>query len=107
MPIRAFVSQNIEQLKATLASLEKATASGSLEEIRVSGITTRTNKLTTQDVARAYLQCRYELYLRVTALADSDANKAALVAQYGTNPYQERVMRVETIQGCNPLGGWV
>lgn len=107
MPIRAFVSQNIDQLKATLALLEKAMQSGSLEELRVAGITTRTGKMEQQDVELRYNQVRYELYLRVIALEDSDDNKAALVTQFGTNPYKERIMRVETVHRCNPLGGWL
>ena len=93
MPIRAFVSQTFDQLNATLALLEKALQSGSLEELRVAGIMTRTGPLKQTDVQLRYNQCRYELFLRVNADPDMSAN-AKLVAQY-TNPYCEKIMHVE------------
>lgn len=95
MPIRAFVSQDLNQLKATLALLDKALMSGSLEELRVAGIMTRTGGMKMTEVQLRYQQCRYELYLRVKCMDPKDDNTASLQAQY-TNPYIEKAMKVHS-----------
>jgi hypothetical protein len=95
MPERAFVSQNITQLKATLGLLEKAMQGGSLEELRVSGIVTRNGVVSQRDLETRYKQCRYELYLQAQALPDVDGADNPDKTLY-TNPYIERVMRVES-----------
>lgn len=102
MPIRAFTTQDLVQLKKTAAAIEKAMASGSLEELRVSGILTRMGAIGQRDLELRYNQCRYELYLRAKSLDDTDANKAALVAQF-TNPHVEKIMRVESRSSCYPF----
>lgn len=104
MPIRAFVSQNIQQLQATLGLLEMALQSGSIEELRVAGIMTRTGPLKPGEVQLRYNQCRYELFLRVQSLADDSAGdeKNCILKQQFTNPYCEKIMHVDT-QRSSPL----
>jgi len=102
MPIRAFVSQNIEQLKVTLCALEQALQSGSLEEIRASGIVTRTGPLKTNEVQLRYNQCRYELHLRAKCTQDP-AQRCALLEQY-PNPYTEKAMQVHSRSSVGVFG---
>lgn len=103
MPIRAFVSQDITQLQKTLTLLEQALLNGSTNELRVSGILVTTGDVTQKDMELRYKQCRYELYLRAQALADTDQNKVAYVAQF-TNPYREIVMKVHSRSSVGVFG---
>lgn len=114
MPIRAFVTQSLEQLAVTIAALETALQSGQLNELRAAGIMTRTGKI---DVERAYRQARYEAFLRAQFALHADPAfvpnvcqqtglapaTVALLAQW-PDPYREEVRHVESI--TKPTATW-
>lgn len=98
MPERAFVTQNLAQLTATITLLDQARQGGSLEELRVAGVLTRRGPMSQTEIDLRYKQARYEAYLRVKDLDATDPSNAAQIAQW-TNPYKEKVMRVESVRG--------
>lgn len=101
MPERAFVTQNLAQLTATIALLDQARQGGSLEELRVAGVLTRRGPMSQTEIDLRYKQARYEAYLRVKDLDATDPSNAAQIALW-TNPYKEKIMRVESVHGCYP-----
>lgn len=102
MPIRAFVSQDIEQLKVTLAALERAQATGSLDELRVSGILTKVLPLKPNELQLRYNQCRYELHLRAKCERDP-VQRQSLLELY-PNPYTEKGMQVHSRSAVGVFG---
>jgi len=100
MPQRAFVYQDVETLRKTAAALERALAGGSITDLQLSGIRTSHVPLTPDRVQIMYLQCRYELYAHGIGLHGYTADPVAAALE-PSNPYSERVMRVETrYPGC-------
>lgn len=103
MPVRAFVSQSIEQLQVTLGQLERALASGNIEELRVAGVMTRMGRFRPEEVQLRYNQCRYELHLRACALPCSDPNRVPYLKLY-TNPWTEKGMKVHSRSSVGVFG---
>jgi hypothetical protein len=98
MPIRAFVTATLDDLTkegGIIQLLEQAQRTGSLHSLRnnSTGFLSQATPLTADDVDRRYKQARYEAYLRVLAMDDGD-QKTALKLQW-TNPWTEKIMRVE------------
>ena len=102
MPIRAFVTKTFVELTqegGIIDLLEQSMRSGSINILKNThtGFLTQTAALSPSDVQRLYAQARYEAFLRVQALDSADPNKTTLSAQW-TNPYREKIMKVETVR---------
>lgn len=104
MPERLFVEQDVAALIKTRAALSKALTSGSLEELRISGVMTRTGSISQQELSTRYKQARYELWLAGQGKGGRTLSADALALE-PTNPYLERVTRVETVQQSAPWPG--
>ena len=100
MPERAFVYQSVADLKKTAQALERALQTGSITDLQISGIRTSHTPLTPDRVKLMYKQCRYEIYAHGIGLHGFEANEDCAALE-PSNPWLERVMRVETIYpGC-------
>lgn len=100
MPERAFVYQSVAELQQTAKAIERALQTGSVMELQIAGVRTKTSELNANDMRRLYLQVRYEIYAHGLGLHGFDADETC-AAMEPKNPWQERVMMVETrYPGC-------
>lgn len=106
MPIRAFVYEELETLiKNIVPALDKALRTGSLQELRIAGVVTRTAAISQRDLETRYYQARHEVYLAGIGKRDgsgnSDAGAAALEPR---NPWTEKSMQVHSRSSVGVFG---
>lgn len=100
MAIEAFVTKSLAELKVIICAIDAARQGGPLEELRISGVLTRTAAPKKPDLDLMYDQARYQAYKRVKCNPNASADDKS---QY-VNPYPQRTMSVETIN--RHAGGW-
>lgn len=84
-----------------MQSIQGGLKSGGLTEVQVSGIRTRSGNIEGSERRELIKEIRMEGFRVVSAMADTDANKAQELLNW-PDPRQERIMRVETLHQITP-----
>jgi hypothetical protein len=102
MPKRLFKYQSTKELLALTKELSTALTSGVTTALRQSstGFLAESGPISQRELEERLMNVRYEIYLRGQGFPNQGIPADEACAEYEpTNPYAERVMRVEVFRG--------